>query len=98
MPSPRSILVSAGQASGDFYAAQLVAELRRRWPDCGFFGCAGQHLRAEGVRPVIRTEDLAVVGLVEVVGHIPRIYMRFRELVAAVREVKPDLANVTDSP
>ncbi len=32
MPAPRSILVSAGEASGDFYAAQLVAELRRRWP------------------------------------------------------------------
>jgi lipid-A-disaccharide synthase len=98
MPVPRSILVSAGEASGDFYAAQLVAELRRRWPDCGFLGCAGQHLRAEGVRPVIRTEDLAVVGLVEVVGHIPGIYMRFRELVAAAREVKPDLAILTDSP
>src|SRR5215469_10078753 len=98
MPSPRSILVSAGEASGDFYAAQLVAELRRHWPECEFFGCAGRHLRAEGVRPVIRTEDLAVVGLVEVIGHIPRIYMRFRELIAAARRAKPDLAILTDSP
>jgi lipid-A-disaccharide synthase len=98
MSAPRSILVSAGEASGDFYAAQLVAELRRRWPECEFFGCAGQHLRGEGVRSVIQTEDLAVVGLVEVLGHIPRIYMRFRELVAAARQVKPDLAILTDSP
>jgi lipid-A-disaccharide synthase len=93
-----SILVSAGETSGDFYAAELVAELRRRWPQCEFFGCAGKHLRAEGVQPVIRTEDLAVVGLVEVIGHIPRIYMRFRELVAAAKVKRPDLAILTDSP
>lgn len=98
MSAPRSILVSAGETSGDFYAAQLVAELRRRWPDCRFFGCAGKHLRAENVQPVIRTEDLAVVGLVEVIGHIPRIYMGFRELIAAARREKPDLAILTDSP
>ena len=98
MRTPRSILVSAGETSGDFYAAQLVEELRRRWPECEFFGCAGQHLRRAGVQPVIRTEDLAVVGLVEVLAHIPRIYMRFRQLVAAARERKPDLAILTDSP
>ena len=98
MRAPRSILVSAGETSGDFYAAQLVAELRRRWPECDFFGCAGQHLRDSGVRPVVRTEDLAVLGLVEVLAHIPRIYMRFRELVAAARQTKPDLAILTDAP
>ena len=98
MRAPRSILVSAGETSGDFYAAQLVVELRRRWPECEFFGCAGQHLRGAGVRPVVRTEDLAVLGLVEVLAHIPRIYMRFRELVAAARQAKPDLAILTDAP
>ena len=98
MRAPRSILISAGETSGDFYAAQLVEELRRRWPECDFFGCAGQHMRAAGVRPVIRTEDLAVVGLVEVLAHIPRIYRRFRELVTAARKNKPDLAILTDSP
>ena len=95
---PRSILVSAGEASGDYYAGQLVAKLRQRWPDSRFFGCAGPNLRAEGVEPVIRTEDLAVVGLVEVVEHLPRIYGRFRELVRAAEVSKPDLAILTDSP
>ena len=38
---PRSILISAGEASGDYYAALLLTELRRRWPDTDFFGCAG---------------------------------------------------------
>ena len=95
---PRSILISAGEPSGDFYAAELVDALKRRWPECRFFGCAGPHLRERGVRPVIRTEDLAVVGIVEVVGHLPRIWRRYRELVAAARAERPDLAILTDSP
>ncbi len=99
MPSlPKSILVSAGEASGDYYAAQLVEELRRRWPACGFFGCAGPRLRAAGVEPVIRSEDLAVVGLVEVLAHLPRIWRKFRELVAAAELRRPDLAILTDAP
>ena len=92
------ILVSAGEASGDRYAAELVAALRKRLPDADFFGCGGQHLRQEGLRTIIRTEDLAVVGLFEVVLHIPRIYRRFRQLVAAVRVEKPQLAILTDAP
>ena len=95
---PRSILISAGEPSGDFYAAELVDALKRHWPECRFFGCAGPHLRERGVRAVIRTEDLAVVGIVEVVGHLPRIWRRYRELIAAAREERPDLAILTDSP
>jgi lipid-A-disaccharide synthase len=94
----RSILVSAGEASGDYYAAELVLELQRRLPDYGFFGCAGPHLREAGVEPVIRSEDLSVVGIVEVAGHLPRIWRRFRELIRAAATRKPDLAILTDSP
>jgi lipid-A-disaccharide synthase len=99
LPSaPRSILISAGEASGDYYAAELVRELRRRWPECSFFGCAGPHLRDVGVDPVVRSEDLSVVGIVEVLGHLPRIWRRFRQLIHAAAERKPDLAILTDSP
>lgn len=92
------ILVSAGEASGDYYAAELVRELRCRRPDADFFGCAGPHLREAGVRPVIRSEDLSVVGIVEVIGHLPRIWLRYRELMRAAAREKPDLAILTDSP
>jgi lipid-A-disaccharide synthase len=96
--APRSILVSAGEASGDYYAAELVRELRRRWPQCNFFGCAGPQLREAGVEAVIRSEDLSVVGIVEVLGHLPRIWRRFRTLIRAAAQRKPDLAILTDSP
>jgi lipid-A-disaccharide synthase len=92
------VLVSAGEASGDIYAALVVKALQRMWPQAEFFGCTGPQLRAEGVRTVVDASSLAVVGLVEVVGHIPRIYGEYWRLVAAAREQKPDVAILTDSP
>ena len=95
---PREILVSAGEASSDRYAAMLVEELRRMWPDTRFFGCAGPRMRAAGVEAVIEAESLAVVGLVEVVSHLPRIWRQYRKLAGAVRKTRPQLAILTDSP
>ncbi len=92
------ILVSAGEASGDRYAAQLVEEMRRRFPGAEFFGCAGRRLREAGVRPIVRAEDLAVVGIFEVAAHIPRIYGEFRRLADAAAAERPDLAILTDAP
>ncbi|MDQ6678909.1 MAG: lipid-A-disaccharide synthase [Acidobacteriota bacterium] len=97
-PAPPSVLVSAGEASGDRYAALLVEELRRRWPETAFFGCTGPRLRNAGVETVIPSENLAVVGLIEVLAHLPRIYGEYRKLLRAVRERKPALAILTDSP
>ena len=95
---PRKILVSAGEASGDLYAALVVDELRRSQPDTEFFGCTGPRLRAAGVRTVVDAASLAVVGLIEVVEHIPRIYGEYRKLLAAAEKERPDVAILTDSP
>jgi lipid-A-disaccharide synthase len=95
---PRKILISAGEASGDLYAAMLVAKLRRMWPDAEFYGCTGPRMREAGVRTVVDAASLAVVGLVEVMAHIPRIYREYRKMLAAAREDPPDLAILTDSP
>jgi lipid-A-disaccharide synthase len=94
----RKILVSAGEASGDLYASLVVEELRRSQPDTEFFGCTGPRLRASGVRTVVDAASLAVVGLIEVVRHIPRIYGEYRKLLAAAEKERPDLAILTDSP
>src|SRR5512140_787142 len=94
----RTILVSAGEASGDLYASLVVQELRRLLPETQFFGCTGPRLRAAGVRTVVDAASLAVVGLVEVLAHIPRIYGEYRKLLAAAEAEKPHLAILTDSP
>lgn len=93
-----NVLVSAGEASGDRYAAGVVSALKRTLPGARFFGCGGPRMREAGVRAVIRTEDLAVVGLFEVLRHVPRIHRLFRRLVATAARERPDLAILTDAP
>lgn len=95
---PRDILISAGEASGDRYAAMLVEELQRRWPEARFFGCSGPRMRRAGVEAVIESESLAVVGLVEVLEHLPRIWRQFRKVVSVAEKRRPELAILTDSP
>jgi lipid-A-disaccharide synthase len=92
------ILISAGEASGDLYAATLAASLRERIPGVELFGCAGPRMQAAGVRTVVDASSLAVVGLIEVISHIPRIHGDFRKLLDAARTERPDLAILTDSP
>jgi lipid-A-disaccharide synthase len=92
------VLISAGEASGDLYAAGLVEALHRRRPNLEFFGCAGARMQKAGVRPVVDAHSLAVVGLVEVVTHIPRIYGEYRKLLEAARAERPEVAILTDSP
>jgi lipid-A-disaccharide synthase len=92
------VLISAGEASGDLYAARLVETLLHRHPDAEFFGCAGPRMQASGVRPIVDQRSLAVVGIVEVAGHLPRIWRQFRKLVRAAEAEHPDAAILTDSP
>jgi lipid-A-disaccharide synthase len=91
-------LVSAGEASGDMYAAGVVSHLSHALPEASFYGCAGPKLQAAGVQPVIDSASLAVVGLAEVVSHLPRIYGEFRALVRFARRHPPQAALLTDSP
>lgn len=98
MGSAPKILVSAGEASGDLYASLVVSDLRRLYPQADFFGCTGPKLRAAGVRTVVDSASLAVVGLLEVVGHIPRIWREYHKLLDSARAGRPDLAILTDSP
>jgi lipid-A-disaccharide synthase len=94
----RNILISAGEASGDLYAALLAEEMRRIWPEARLFGCTGPRMRRAGVETVVDAASLAVVGLVEVISHVPRIYGEYRKLQAAARSRRPELAILTDSP
>lgn len=92
------ILVSAGEASGDLYASGVVRRLRERLPGAELFGCAGPKLQACGVKPVIDAAQLSVVGLAEVLGHLPRIYGEYRKLIRYARQNAPDAALLADNP
>src|SRR5580658_11192416 len=92
------ILISAGEASGDLYASRLVETLRARHPDAEFFGCAGPRMQAAGVRAVIDMRSITVVGLLEVVRHIPRIWGQFQKLAKSALRERPEIAILNDAP
>ena len=76
------IFLSAGEASGDHYGAELIRALRRSLPDAEFFGLGGTDMESAGLNRVIKAEDVAVMGITEVLLHLPRIYGSYRKLVA----------------
>jgi lipid-A-disaccharide synthase len=92
------VLISAGEASSDFYGAQLIAALRRREPSLQFIGVGGEQMRAAGCEIVVDARHLAVVGMTEILGHLPRIFAEFRKLIRSAEAARPDLAIVIDSP
>jgi lipid-A-disaccharide synthase len=92
------ILISAGEASGEMYGAQLIEALRRRDSSLEFFGVGGDRMRAAGCDTVIDAKDLAVVGITEILSHLPKILGLYRNLIREADLRKPDLAIVIDSP
>jgi lipid-A-disaccharide synthase len=92
------IFLSAGEASGEHYGALLMAELRRLEPQADFFGLGGTRMASLGLRRVVRAEDVAVMGITEVILHMPHIYRQYRKLKASLRAERPDLAILIDFP
>ena len=92
------IFISAGEASGEHYAAQLIPAIRKLSPDVEFFGLGGQRMEALGFRRIVRAEDVAVMGITEIIRHIPRIYGEYRKLKASIAAERPDAAILIDFP
>jgi lipid-A-disaccharide synthase len=100
------ILISAGEASGEMYGGQLIEALRRSiatqelssGEPLEFFGVGGNRMRAAGCDTVVDAKDLSVVGITEIVSHLPKIYGLYQRLISEADKRKPDLAIVIDSP
>ncbi len=98
------ILISAGEASGEFYGAELMKALRKlvseREPNTAveFFGVGGEQMRAACCELLVDAREIAEVGIVEVVKHIPTIYRRFRQVVREAAQRRPDAAVLIDFP
>jgi lipid-A-disaccharide synthase len=95
------IAIAAGEASGDALGAGLIAALRSSVPvigSLGFFGIAGPKMRAAGCEPWFRSEELSVMGLAEVLRHLPRLLRIRRELARRLLADPPDVFVGIDSP
>lgn len=95
--APTTLLLSAGEASGDMYAAQLARELQKL-TDVEIFGMGGAEMRAAGVDVITDYHEVSVVGITEILSHLPSLIRAMRKLVSAARLRKPALAIVTDFP
>jgi lipid-A-disaccharide synthase len=98
MTARPKIFISAGEASGEHYAAQLIPAIRKLIPDAELFGLGGKRMEALGFRRIVRAEDVAVMGITEIIRHIPHIYGEYRKLKASIAAEHPDAAILIDFP
>jgi len=97
-----TLFISAGEASGEHYGALLVEALKQRLAAAGqsaaFFGMGGPRMEAAGLERIVHSEDVAVMGLTEVICHLPRIWREFHKLKQSIRDRCPDVAVLIDFP
>lgn len=92
------IMLSAGEASGDIHGATLAAELKKLSPSIELFGMGGEKMAAAGVRIVRNYKDYNVMGVVEVVKNLRKIFKLLGDLTEIARAEKPDLLVLIDYP
>lgn len=94
------LMFVAGEESGDAHAAALVRALRERAPDARFefFGSTGARMREASVESVVREDDLAITGLLEIARALPRFLAAYRALKRAAFERRPDAIVLVDWP
>lgn len=96
--SVRRVALVAGEASGDLLGAGLVQELRERWPDAEFAGVGGPQMRQAGMDTWHDAGELAVMGLSEVLRHLPRLLRLRSGLRRRLLEWQPDVMVGIDAP
>ena len=98
MNRPLRIALCAGEASGDLLGADLIGALKLRWPDAQIEGIGGPRMRGAGMTTWFDASELSVMGLVEVLRHLPRLLRRRRELRARALAWTPDVFIGIDAP
>jgi lipid-A-disaccharide synthase len=95
---PRRIVIITGEASGDQLGGGLIDALRKRYPDAVFEGLTGPRMRSAGCHSWGDYEQLAIMGLFEVIRHIPRLLRLKRDLLQRLLADPPDLLIGIDAP
>ena len=93
-----NILIVAGEPSGDALGGPLVREMLALRPEIEFWGYGGSAMRDAGVEILAGTEELAVMGFVEVVLHLPQMFRRLRDLEKRATQKRTSAAILIDYP
>ena len=96
--SDLSLMIVAGERSGDMLGSELARALRERLEDLQLFGCGGDAMRQAGVDTVVDAHRLAMMGITEVMGGLPRAYRALQTLVGEAERRRPRLAVLIDFP
>lgn len=88
----------AGETSGDLLGAGLIEAFRKRYPDAEFEGVAGPAMIAAGCHPIADADELAVMGLIEPLRHVPRLLRLRRSLIRRWLSTPPDIFVGIDAP
>jgi lipid-A-disaccharide synthase len=94
----RSILIVAGEPSGDLHGANLVKKLEKLAPDIEFFGIGGDRMKEQGVDLIYHINDISVVGILEVLSRLNFIKKAMRSLYYAMAARNPNAAILIDYP
>ncbi len=92
----KSLLIVAGESSGELYGSLLAAEIKKAHPDVRLFGAGGERMREQGVE-IVR-EISGAFGLTELLAHLKDLKQTFRELIGKTAEMRPQAAVLIDFP
>jgi lipid-A-disaccharide synthase len=94
----RRVMIIAGEASGDLHGAGVVRELLRRVPGAEVFGMGGERMRHEGADILVHVDDMAFMGVVEVVRNLRAVMRAEKRLKAVLNDRRPDVVLLIDYP
>lgn len=95
--TPKKIYIIAGEASGDQIGAHLITALRQRKATYTFYGIGGDKMKDAGIKSLFPMQELSIMGLMEIIPHIRRIFKRIKQTVNHIMATQPDVLITIDS-
>lgn len=97
-PNGPKIMLVAGEASGDQLGGRLMAAIKQREPNARFIGVGGPRMESEGLKSLFPMNEMSVMGLAEVVPHIPHLLKRISQTADYAKSERPDAVVTIDAP
>ena len=98
IPNTNNILIVSGEPSGDSRGSEILKTLKNELPDTHFWGIGGDLLAKEGLELIEHIRDFSLVGAIEIIKHLPKIFTQFKKLTTEIIKRKPNAVILIDYP